>query len=689
MPLHRWGAWALVGAVLAAWLVALAFGGRDGAPGQVDQADPALAASDAPVVVIGIPGLTWDALERSDATHLKQLRDEGATAALVLRGTHEVTCAEDAFLTVGAGQRAATDIWGCGDHPGTLGGGTALWTDDDGVAAQPWQRWQEAADRRALGPQLGSLADRVCVASHGELALIGAADAQGKVAHASPDGLGGNPQVADQPPLPGFVEGCAVQVYSTLPVFQGDRPGVLENVDAALTELLPTLPEDSRVIVAGLGHTAYRAEAMAVLLWGPDAHGGLLTSTSTQQAGLIQLTDLTTGALQLLGESGEGLAGGQLGILPGSPERSSELAEGVTQAKVQAPYVLGAAGAVLLTALGIALLARLQRASAVIATGAMAVPAATFAAGLVPWWSARQPMAELTLVLLGIAGLITAIAWAGPWRRHPLGPPAVVGAVTLAVLGVDVLMSARLGLVSVLGLQPVTAGRFFGTGNVGFGIMLGAFLVVAAGLLTWLRRVEAALAVGVLGGVMLMLNAAPQAGADFGGVPGTVFATGLLMLTALGMAWRPRSLILLGVAGALVAAAIMVADWARSAGSRTHLGDFVQSVLDGEALGIVGRKLSQSLGMLVTYPISWAAVAVFVLFVVVVVKRWPSWTAPLWQWRGLRPAMLAGIVAMALTWALNDSGLPAVALTLTMLVTAGVAVLAQGMRPREKSSSLV
>ena len=79
-----------------------------------------------------------------------------------------------------------------------------------------------------------------------------------------------------------------------------------------------------------------------------------------------------------------------------------------------------------------------------------------------------------------LAGLVAGVAWAGPWRRHRIGPSAVVAAITMVVLGADVLVSSRLGLVSVLGLQPVTAGRFYGQGNVGFGVMLGCLLVVCA-----------------------------------------------------------------------------------------------------------------------------------------------------------------------------------------------------------------
>lgn len=290
------------------------------------------------------------------------------------------------------------------------------------------------------------------------------------------------------------------------------------------------------------------------------------------------------------------------------------------------------------------------------------------------------------LALLGSIGLwvllVAAVAWVGPWRRHPLGPPAVISAVTLVVVYVDVVWSARLGLVSVLGLQPVTAGRFYGQGNVGLGITLGATLVLMAALLTWLRHHprQAAAAVALVGLGATLLNGAPTAGADFGGVPALVVATGLLVLHALGIRWTWRSLLAVSVAGGLAAAGLMVLDWLRGPERRTHLGGFVQSVLDGRAWDVVTRKLAQSVGILLGYPVAWLVVLLLVLLIVVVVRQ-PAWSQRLWRHSGVRPAALAGVAAMVLAWLLNDSGLPAMGACLAVLIAAGVSVLGRSPVP--------
>ncbi|WP_122261955.1 hypothetical protein [Ornithinimicrobium cerasi] len=707
MPRHRYGAWALVAAVLASWLLGAVLGDRPlSAAGTA--APPALApVEDAPVVLVGVPGLTWDLVGPTTTPVLERMSREGASAALVVRGTHEVTCAADAWLTLGAGQRAATDVAGCVDAREERGrggeDGSEGAADGSAGAAYPvvgevvgaagvdpraWHRWQESAERRALGPQLGTLARLVeeaggCVAAYGAGAALGAADPDGEVAHLQEQGV--TAQGA-----PELVPSCDLHLVAAPEVLDGDRGGVLAGVDAAVGDLVDQLPAGSRLVVAGTGHTAGRAEATVLLstLVAEDSGPRSLASVSTRQVGLVQLTDLTVGLLQAVGvrtgASDDGaLAGGPpvvVAVEDGAREdpaaHARELAAGVSDGKRLAPWALGALAVLVLPVLALGVGLRRRRVVAVVATLAMAVPVATFLAGILPWWRAGQPVVALVGAVLAAAALVTVLAWAGPWRRDPLGPVAVVAGVTLAVLGVDVLASSRLGLVSVLGLQPVTAGRFYGQGNVGFGTMLGALLVAAAVLLSRLPRREAAAAVLVLGVGTTVVNAAPQAGADFGGVPATVLATGLLLLSALGLPWRPRSMALLALAGAVVAGAVMVLDWARGPQSRTHLGDFVQSTLDGEAAGIVGRKLSQSLGILVSYPLSWLAVLALVLVTVVAATRRPGWTAALWREPGIRPALLAGAVAMALTWALNDSGIAAVALTLALLIATAIVVVA-------------
>lgn len=762
---RRRGAWTLVALVIGAWLVAFVLSATGAAPSigggepltggrGPDRTGPAgteETEGQPQVVVVGVPGLTWEVIDERTTPTLARLAREGGTAALVLRGTHEVTCSADAWLTLGAGQRAATDVQGCeGDRPGTAPAGDEPAPVDveqlvQGGSVDPgtWDSWRRAAASGALDARLGTLsalagAGGTCVAAYGAEAVLGAAGPDGAAAVFVPSTGAGIPQPA--PGRAGTSSGlCRIHLVTAPPVLsptggdagasrpRGPDPLPAGAIDAEIEQVAAELPDGTTLVVAGLGHTGGRAETTALVVHpvGDRAGGGAaLSSGSTQQRGLVQLTDLTPTALLLAGvelptSAPSALAGQPVTVLPGDDghvAQTRDLAAGVSLAKSSAPWVLGATAVLLLPLLVLAAVLRRGRLLTVLATTATAVPVASFLAGLLPWWRASSPVTALTLTVLGLAALVAALARSGPWRRDPLAPVATVAAVTLAVLGVDMICSARLGLVSVLGLQPVTAGRFYGQGNVGFGIALGAFLVLAAALLTWLGGRDgvaprarpghgpgagqpaavgsqpvagswsAAAAVALLGGAFTVVGAAPWGGADFGGVLAVVVATGLLVLTALGLRWTPGVTLGLGLLGVVVAASVMVLDWLRGPERRTHLGGFVQHVLDGEALGIVTRKLDQSLGILVAYPLSWLAVVALALFAVVVVRR-PAWSAPLWRQEGLRPAALAGLVAMVLGWVLNDSGIAVVALALTVLVGAALAVVAEPHRDRSVPGS--
>jgi len=127
-------------------------------------------------------------------------------------------------------------------------------------------------------------------------------------------------------------------------------------------------------------------------------------------------------------------------------------------------------------------------------------------------------------------------------------------------------------------------------------------------------------------------------------------------------------------AGALVVLVALL-DWLRPAGSRTHLGEFVESVLTGEAGAVVGRKVAQNLSNLGSPPLLTIALATVVL------------VAAAWRlaWRPVRDGavVLRGAAVMALVaFIANDSGLviPAfVALVLApLLVAAGPAEAPRG-----------
>src|SRR6185437_692436 len=63
---------------------------------------------------------------------------------------------------------------------------------------------------------------------------------------------------------------------------------------------------------------------------------------------------------------------------------------------------------------------------------AVAVPAGTFLANLVPWWLHVHPAVWLYGMSAGWALVVGAAALAGPWRQDPLGPSGAICLGTLA-----------------------------------------------------------------------------------------------------------------------------------------------------------------------------------------------------------------------------------------------------------------
>ncbi|MEO7422406.1 MAG: hypothetical protein ABIU87_08425, partial [Ornithinibacter sp.] len=321
----------------------------------------------------------------------------------------------------------------------------------------------------------------------------------------------------------------------------------------------------------------------------------------------------------------------------------------------------------------------------VLAVVAASVPVSTFLANLIPWWRFRVEMLAV-LVSVGLfVALISLVALRGPWSRWALGPMAVVSAATMVVLALDVMTGSRLQLSSLMGLQPVVAGRFYGMGNPTFALFAtGAILLataVSSALVSAGRRRDAALAVAVIGGVAVLIDAVPFWGADGGGPPALVPGIVYLVMAVLGIAltWRRALLILVSVVGLFFLIAGL--DWLRPTAQRSHLGRFIQSIIDGNAMDIVVRKGEQNISILFGNAPLTLLVPAALLFVIYVLARPTSWGSRAMQ-RSFdqAPTLRAGLVALLTTlsigFLINDSGvaIPAVGATLAVPLIVSVTV---------------
>ena len=232
----------------------------------------------------------------------------------------------------------------------------------------------------------------------------------------------------------------------------------------------------------------------------------------------------------------------------------------------------------------------------------------------------------------------------GPAPSASLSPPRngasltallVAAAIPLAWL-VDAAAGAPLAFNNPLGMNAVVAGRFYGVSNTAFALVAGALIVVIAGVWEVLGggRRSALLVTALLGGAALLVDGAPQLGADVGGALTLVPTLAFLAAGLAGLRLSWRRWLAIGAATVLVVGGFAVVDLLRP-GEPTHLGRFARQVADGSAAGVLGRKAYALVGPFITKPVMAAALACAVVIVAAAlwwgrrqVRAWRSGTSP-------------------------------------------------------------
>ncbi len=157
----------------------------------------------------------------------------------------------------------------------------------------------------------------------------------------------------------------------------------------------------------------------------------------------------------------------------------------------------------------------------------------------------------------------------------------------------------------------------------------------------------------------------------------------------LGVRLTVRRVVLVGLGTVAVVTLVSILDWLRPPEDQSHLGRFVQTVIDGGAGDVIRRKLDQNLDILFSSNLS-VLVPVGVLFVVLVLLRPTSFGAPALQRAFdrspvLRAGLVAGLVMWVIGFALNDSGtaIPAVSaiLGIPLVIATSITALSDAAAP--------
>ena len=365
-----------------------------------------------------------------------------------------------------------------------------------------------------------------------------------------------------------------------------------------------------------------------------------------------------------------------------------------------------------------------RRRAAGAATFLSALPTALLLVNAVPWWragaregapSAWSQAAALTgatVIAACVTGLAAGTTTLVRRRRHlrsvisssaseasapplPLRPsPSPVGLTSLLVTAtiplawlVDAATGAHLAFNNPLGMNAVVAGRFYGVSNTAFALVAGALVVVIAG--TWEHlgrgRRTALVATCLLGGAALVVDGAPQLGADVGGALTLVPTLAFLGAGLAGMRLSWRRWLAIGGATLLVVGGFAVVDLLRPGGP-THLGRFARQVADGSALGVLGRKAYALVGPFIAKPMATAGLACALALLAAAlwwlrrqVRDWHAgtspyaWVAPSVRWVTVALRSLGVLTLMSVL--VNDSGVTMAGFILAAAAPAFMALL--------------
>jgi hypothetical protein len=604
------------------------FAGLRGVHALADQPEESAIFTDR-VVVVGVTGRPD--LTPADRAVLGSHLGDAQTGTASIRPRYLGDCAAAGWTTLGAGRRAAV--------------GGLCTPEVEGGKVTDWSARQAAAAARRGDAHLGTLAGSVkgCVAAVGPGAALAAA---------KPDGSVGAYQSPQEFVAGGTKTSCPITIVDA---------GQLS--DQIISQLANR--KDITLIVTGVGPSPGSEDpSLQVIYRLGTTLPGWLTSASTRREGVVTLTDLTRTLIEFDGPTSSTVA------VDGSPFAvyDTDLSVDDINAKISsiaalsdaAPIgylALGLAGAVMFVIMVLWVVRGKFELPKLILTLGGVLAAAMMLTGAVPWQYSDSPGLFLSVLVALWLVILTPLALL---VGRLSGVPNIIAAtgITVAAFTVDAALGAIMQPGSMLNSRPIYGLRWYGFGNVTFaayasaGLLLAGYIAhrcLAAG-----RRGTAVAVAGAIGFGIVICEGWPSMGSDFGGVVALTPAVLWLMLALSGvrMTW-PKVLAIVGSA-VLAVAVISVLDWRRGPDRRTHLGNFVQRILDGDAVDVISRKAVASaetifsivgIGSLLIGVLLW-----IVIFVYVVPRISPEFST-------VRSTLIAALMVAIVGTLLNDGGI--------------------------------
>ncbi|MCU4295938.1 hypothetical protein D3I60_02385 [Brevibacterium permense] len=579
---------------------------------------------------------------------------------------------------------------------------------DYGMLAREVAVAGKAAPASTGGAVAGSLLEP-CVAAEGPGAAYAAADEDGVVTNFTDDATSADCRL-------GVVDLGAIGIrswlfdpipnysYTVPPNY--DRETRVAEADRRLGVRLQEVRENAKdgaadptIIVAGLGDSSGLPQLRAFIASGPGFEPGSLSSATTRTPGLLQITDLAPGILDVLDVDSPRAVGfdstptdddpqQRIDDLVAEAQKSTTIHQNLSTFSITLDvifYVLFIACAVLLNRSILGRRGGATRASHVhrflgwVSLGVASLPMGAFLAGLLPWSRMADPGLGLFLSVIGTAAVLFVLALIPPWGRTWRGRVGALAGANLLILAADLATGSRLQANSLLGYNPIVGGRYYGLGNQGAAIFIVSLFIFLGLVVSWLRarghRKAVIIVPVVIGLAAVFVSGNPSWGAKFGGT--IAILAGLMVLLALLSKIRLTllRLALIGVASLAVLIGIAFLDWLRPAGARSHFGTFFDQIVTGEALQVVGRKLGANLHIIqvnpalaIVTPLAAIAVLIFLRYLLHfprvhagsrtgrLVNKWRGRLPQLFTDSDLHFGFLAAATGLGVGLVLTDSG---------------------------------
>lgn len=389
-------------------------------------------------------------------------------------------------------------------------------------------------------------------------------------------------------------------------------------IDAVVALAMKTAPKDAVIMVVPSGQARPSAGPSGfgpVIISGAGFDSGLVSSPSTHRKGLMTDLDVSATVLGILGIDrpveilGNACTAGwssanavsRYGYLKAM--QATAIAVDTVRPAVQNSYITITVIVLLACA---ALLAPMQRslsdwgskAARLFSNVILFLLSMPVAATLMYVFTPRPETATAVALSFSLTtlGVFAVVRFAEHWGSAIA--LATVGLLSAGVLIADQLAGAPLSFSGMFSYSPLLGARYYGIGNEGASILVGAALAGLALFIDafrdrpWMPKVRTYVPV-VLGALAVVVSAAPFLGANVGVVAWGTVAFAILWTQVNGKRVTWRTLLVIGVIIVGLIAAFSAFDLLSPGGGQTHLGRAWQSAESGgvgELWTIVARK---------------------------------------------------------------------------------------------------